>query len=42
MSTLSIPACVPPVSDDCEQLRTAFKGSLDFPYIRVIFISFWN
>nr|GMD85078.1 annexin D1-like [Ipomoea batatas] len=26
MSTLSIPACVPPVSDDCEQLRTAFKG----------------
>ncbi|RAL47025.1 hypothetical protein DM860_017066 [Cuscuta australis] len=26
MSTVTVPACVPPVSEDCEQLRAAFKG----------------
>uniref|UniRef100_A0A0D9VL60 Annexin n=1 Tax=Leersia perrieri TaxID=77586 RepID=A0A0D9VL60_9ORYZ len=26
MATLTVPAAVPPVADDCEQLRKAFKG----------------
>lgn len=30
MATLSVPNHVPPVSEDCEQLRKAFEGFLSF------------
>jgi hypothetical protein len=31
MATLTVPAAVPPVAEDCEQLRKAFKGQARAP-----------
>lgn len=41
MATLSVPDKVPPVSEDCEQLRKAFEGVLSISFVCVTFGYVW-